>query len=209
MLAPDLPGHGSAPPLERYSFEGIAAAVAAALDPARAYVVLGHSLGGVVALVLAGGGHGVQVDAVVGLGIKVRWSAEELERAAALAARPPKAFPTYEEAAERQLALAGLRGLVPPDGPVAASGVRAEGTGWRPALDPRAFAVGAPDLPGLLERARGQVLLARGEHDPMVSEDDLAALGASHRSLPGLGHSAHVEDPAAVAGLLKGHLSVM
>src|SRR5262245_52216625 len=46
--APDLPGHGSAPQLERYTFDALAAAVAAGLDPAEPHVVLGHSLGGVV-----------------------------------------------------------------------------------------------------------------------------------------------------------------
>ena len=45
------------------------------------------------------------------------------------------------------------------------------------------------------------MVLARGEHDPMVSHDQLAALVADPVTLPGLGHNAHVEDPAAVLAL--------
>ena len=46
------------------------------------------------------------------------------------------------------------------------------------------------------------VILARGEHDPMVSRDQLTALAPDAVDLPGLGHNAHVEDPAALLPLL-------
>src|SRR5215472_16714327 len=68
-LAPDLPGHGGSPPLAAYSFDGFAAAVAGIVQPSDRIVVLGHSLGGVVALALASGRFGVPVEAVIGLGI--------------------------------------------------------------------------------------------------------------------------------------------
>ena len=73
---------------------------------------------------------------------------------------------------------------------------------WRLALDPRSFAVGAPDLPGLLAAARAPVLLARGEHDAMVTDDDLAPLQPGAHVVVDAGHNAHVEHPAAVAALL-------
>ena len=201
-VAPDLPGHGGSAPLPRYSFGGLAAAVADLLDPAARTVVLGHSLGGVIGLVLGTGWFGVPVDTVAGLGIKVVWTDDELARARALADRPVQTFPTREEAAARHLRVSGLAGLLPPDGPEVTAGLRAEGGGWRPALDPRAFAVGAPDLPGLLAAARARVVLARGETDPMVTADQLAALAPDPVTLPGLGHNAHVEDPAAVLARL-------
>lgn len=200
-VAPDLPGHGAAAPLDDYSFDALAAAVAAGLDPEAPYDVLGHSLGGVVGLVLGSGL--LRVGRVIGLGIKTRWSADDLGRAAALAGKPVTVFASREEAIARHLAVAGLRGLVPQDSPAAATGVRETDDGWRLALDPRAFGVGAPDMAALLGACRAPVLLARGEHDPMVSDDDLRALGVPHRTLPGLGHSAHVEDPAAVVALLE------
>jgi pimeloyl-ACP methyl ester carboxylesterase len=74
--------------------------------------------------------------------------------------------------------------------------------GWRVAQDPATFGVGAPDMAGLLARAACPVVLARGESDPMVSDADLRALVADPVTLPGLGHNAHVEDPAAVVDLV-------
>jgi pimeloyl-ACP methyl ester carboxylesterase len=68
-VAPDLPGHGGSPPLDDYTFDGFAAAVAGAIPPGAEPVVLGHSLGGAVALALASGDFGVPVRAVIGLGI--------------------------------------------------------------------------------------------------------------------------------------------
>ena len=204
VVAPDLPGHGDAAPLPAYSFAAMAQAVAAGL--AGSYVVLGHSLGGVVGLELAGAGL---AGAVVGLGVKVAWSDEDLARAAALADKPARTFLTREEAVDRHLTVAGLRALVPPDSRAATTGVRPDGAGWRLALDPRAFGVGEPGMPALLRNAPCPVVLARGEHDPMVSEADLRTLGVEPVTLPGVGHSAHVEDPIAVRGLLERHITLV
>ena len=104
-------------------------------------------------------------------------------------------------AVDRFLRVSGLAGLVRPDDPVVDAGVVAEGSGWRLAQDTRTFGVGVPDMAGLLAAAGCPVVLARGEHDPMVSHDELAALVADPVTLPGLGHNAHVEDPAAVLAL--------
>ncbi|MEV4758633.1 alpha/beta fold hydrolase [Micromonospora sp. NPDC049559] len=211
-LAPDLPGHGGSDPLDDYSFEALAAAVARAVEPARPTVVLGHSLGGVLALALAGDGFDLRIEAVVGLGIKVAWTAEELDRAGALAGRSVAWFDSPAEAAARHLRVSGLAGLVEPDAPAVRHGLREEGGRWRLALDPRAFGVGAPDMPALLAAARVPVLLARGERDPMVTGAQLTGLargagehhpGVEAVTLPGLGHNAHVEDPEAVARLLR------
>jgi pimeloyl-ACP methyl ester carboxylesterase len=209
----DLPGHGRSAPLPRYTFDGLSAAVAPAVaeavsrcagSPDPPLTVLGHSLGGVVGLALAGGGHGLRVHRVVGLGIKVAWSETDLARAKALADRPPAVFATRDEAVARHLAVSGLRGLLPPESAAVGSGVREVDGGWGLALDPRATGVGAPDLPALLAASQADVLLARGEHDPMVSDADLAALQVRRTTLPGLGHSAHVEDPVGLVDLLLG-----
>lgn len=203
-IVPDLPGHGrSAPaPRHRYSIGGLAAAVSTVLDPATPLVAVGHSLGGGVALALASGWYRVQPSAALGVGIKVRWSAEELTRAAELAGRPARTFATREEAAGRALKVAGLTGLVPADAPFVDAAVVPAGGGWGLALDPAAFAVGAPAVEGLLAAARGVVVLAAGEHDPMAPVEHLRALVSDPVVLKGLGHNAHVEDPAALLPLI-------
>jgi len=193
-VAPDLPGHGGSAPLPEYTFEAVAAAVAPLVDPAGT-VVVGHSFGRVIALHLAGRPG---VRAVVGVGIKVAWTADELAGAAGLAARPAKTHPTRVEAIARHLRLAGLDGLVAPDDPALDAGVAQTADGWRPAFDQRAFGVGEPGVAALLAAAPVPVVLARGEHDRMVSTEQLAALVPDPVVLPGLGHNAHVEDPAAV-----------
>jgi pimeloyl-ACP methyl ester carboxylesterase len=204
--APDLAGHGFSPPLPRYSFTGLADRVAEGLAPVadappERLVVLGHSLGGVVALALAARTAGLPVDAVVGLGIKAVWTPDELARAGELAERPVTWFAGRDEAARRYLRVSGLTGLFAPDDPVVDAGLRREDGRWRLAMDPAAFAVGEPDLLALLATVDVPVVLARGEHDPMVTDAQLKELGVPVVTLPGLGHNAHVEDPAAVLAL--------
>ncbi|HEV2779384.1 MAG TPA: alpha/beta hydrolase [Actinophytocola sp.] len=201
-VIPDLPGHGRSDRLPRYSMGAMAAAVAEAVEPGRRVVVLGHSLGGAVGLALASGWFGVDVVAVCGLGIKVRWSADDLAKAAQVAARPGRVFGSRAEAAERALRVAGLTGLASPDSPVLDSAVTEADGGWRLTLDPAAFGVGAPAMTGLLRACHGEVILAAGEHDPMSPREHLADLLPDPVVLPGLGHNAHVEDPAALLPVL-------
>jgi len=200
-VVPDLPGHGGSPPLDRYSFGHLAAAVARVIPPGERVVALGHSLGGVIGLALASGWFGVRLDAVAGLGIKVRWTDEELGRARALAGRPNPVYPTLREAAERHLKVAGLVGLIEPDA-VPDAALAETPAGWTLTFDPRAFGVGAPDLPGLLAASRATVTLAAGVTDPMSREDQLRALVPDPMILAGLGHNAQVESPAACWPLL-------
>jgi pimeloyl-ACP methyl ester carboxylesterase len=201
-VAPDLPGHGGSPPLARYTFDRFAAAVAGAVRPSARAVVLGHSLGGAVGLALAGGGFPVPVQAVIGLGIKVAWTEEDLARAQAIAHRPPAWFASRDEAAARYLRVSGLAGLLPAGHPAVDAGLREQDGRWRLAMDPGAFAVGAPDMARLLAGSRAPVTLARGEHDPMNTDEQLARLGAATVTLPGLGHNAHVENPELTVTLL-------
>ncbi len=204
-LAPDLPGHGGSWPPSEYNFGNLASAVAGVVGSDARVVVLGHSLGGAVGLALAGGDFAVRVEAVIGLGIKVVWADEELQRAQALARRPPAWFGSRDEAAARYLRVSGLAGLLPADDPAVDAGLRERDGEWRLAMDPGAFAVGAPDMGHLLARSQAPVILARGENDPMNTGEQLARLGAPTVTLPGLGHNAHVENPELSITLL-GHL---
>ena len=199
-LAPDLPGHGGSAPLPDYTFEALAAAVRPLVEPAGRTVVLGHSLGGVVGLALAAAG--APVSAVVGLGIKVAWTDDELDKAQALAQRPVAWFDSRDEAAARHLRVSGLAGLLAANDPAVAAGLVQEEGRWRLALDPRAFGVGAPDMAGLVTRSPAAVTLARGEFDPMNTDEQLGQWGVPVVNLPGLGHNAHVESPERCLTLL-------
>ena len=201
-LAPDLPGHGGSPALAAYTFDALAAAVAGLIKPGDRTVVLGHSLGGVVGLALASGRFAAPVDAVIGLGIKVVWTGEDLQRTQALAQRPPAMFASRDEAAARYLRVSGLAGLLPAGDAAVSAGLREQDGQWRLAMDPRAFAVGEPDMAQLVAGSRAAVTLARGEHDPMNTDEQLARFGRPTITLPGLGHNAHVEDPEASIALL-------
>ena len=199
-LAPDLPGHGGSPPLAAYSFAGLATAIAVVVPAESPVVVLGHSLGGVVGLTLAGGP--VPVRAVIGLGIKVAWTDADLDRAQAVARRPVAWFASRDEAAARYLRVSGLDGLLAADDPAVDAGLVEQDGRWRLAADPAAFAPGVPDVARLVADSRAPVTLARGEFDPMSTDEELAGLGAPAVTLPGLGHNAHVQDPELTAALL-------
>jgi len=204
-IAPDLPGHGGSPPLAGYTFDGFAAAVADVIQPGARAVVLGHSLGGVIGLALASDRFPVAVQAVIGLGIKTDWTAEDLDRAQAFARRPLAWFASRDEAAARYLRVSGLAGLLSADDPAVDAGLREQDGQWRLAMDPAAFAVGAPDMAELLARSRAPVMLARGEHDLMNTDEQLAELGVEAVTLPGLGHNAHVQNPEQSISLLDRH----
>lgn len=197
-LLVDLPGHGRSAWDAPYSFRRHADAVLSVLPDRREMVVVGHSMGGVVALELA---TGPRVRGVVAFGVKVSWPDEDVAAAQRVAGGPVRVFDTRTEAAHRHLRLAGLADLAAPDDRVATAGVEQTADGWRVAQDPATFGVGVPDMAGLLARARCPVVLARGQRDPMVTDDDLAALVDDAVVLPGLGHNAHVEHPSAVLAL--------
>jgi pimeloyl-ACP methyl ester carboxylesterase len=201
-LAPDMPGHGGSPPLAAYTFDGFAAAIAGVVQPGSPVVVLGHSLGGVVGLALASGRFAVPVQAVIGLGIKVSWTDEDLDRAQAVARRPPAWFASRDEAAARYLRVSGLAGLLHADDHAVDSGLSEQDGRWRLAMDPGTFAVGAPAMADLLAQSQATVTLARGERDPMNTDQQLASLGVPTVTLPGLGHNAHVENPELSIALL-------
>jgi pimeloyl-ACP methyl ester carboxylesterase len=201
-LAPDLPGHGGSRPLSRYTFAALAAAVADLVGAGTSTVVLGHSMGGVAGLALASSDFPVSVRAVIGLGIKVVWTREDLDRAQAMADRPPAWFVSRDEAAARYLRISGLAGLVSAADPAVDAGLREQDGQWRLAMDPGTFAVGAPDMAQLLARSQAPVTLARGEHDAMNTDEQLSRLGVPTVTLHGMGHNAHVQSPELSVALL-------
>ncbi len=203
-LAVDLPGHGRSPWLEQYWFDGVASEVAAVLPPDRPVVAVGHSFGGVVALALAS--VRPAVTGVLGFGIKVVWSEDDLAAMRARAARPPKVFPDEKDARAAFVRFGGLDGVFDPASDFAGSGVTAVEGGYQLATDPQTMAVGAPDMAALLAGATGagaRVLLAGGEHDAMVSPEQLRAVDPDAVVLPDTGHNVHVTHPHLVVDLIS------
>lgn len=206
-ITPDLPGHGGSEPLERYTFGHMAAVLAELVEDHEHVVVLGHSLGGVLGLTLASGWFGSSIDRACGLGIKVAWSAAELSGAKSYAERANKLYMGRTEAAERYLKVSGLGGLVDVEDKRVDYGLVGTPDGWRLACDPKTFAVGRPDVPGLLAASQAEAILAVGENDQMCSPDQVKEVDPNATVLPGLGHNAHVEDPSAMVKLISDLLS--
>jgi pimeloyl-ACP methyl ester carboxylesterase len=212
-VAVDLPGHGRSDPASSYSFDAQAELVGELLDellaerwdgvpPAgRDMVLMGHSMGGMVALALAAGRP--EVRRVIGFSIKTYWPAEQVDGMRAQSRKPARVFATREEAVERYLMASGLRGLTDPADPAHAAGVRRVEDGWRIAQDMGTFDFGVPDMPALLARVACPVTLGRGSEDAMVRAANYADLGVEVVTWDGLGHNPHVEDPAALVALIR------
>jgi pimeloyl-ACP methyl ester carboxylesterase len=199
-VAPDLRGHGASPHSDNYSLTAHAGDVGELVNahaPANEIIVLGHSMGGAVALELASGAHGFTPRQVFGVGIKVSWNDDELAGMRKMASMAVKFFPTQQEAVARFLKVSGLHGLIAPESEDANAGVTQTAEGWRLAYDPATASVGAPPMEALLSAARAPIHLARGATDAMVSREQLAVYDANARDLPG-GHNVMVENPSAV-----------
>jgi pimeloyl-ACP methyl ester carboxylesterase len=199
-MAPDLRGHGASPHAKNYSLGVHAADVAEQIQNAGDFndiVVVGHSMGGMIALALASGWFGVQPARVFGLDIKVSWNDDELAGMRKMAAAPVRSFATRDEAIARYLKVSGLAGLTGADSPEATAGVIQTAEGWRLACDLATASIGAPPMRALMTAARAPVHLARGEADAMVTREQLVAYDSDARDLPG-GHNVMVENPGAV-----------
>ena len=110
-IAPDLRGHGASAHARDYSLAEHAADIAELVDGTDEIIVLGHSMGGAVALALASGKYGIAPSQVFGLGIKVAWNDDELAGMRKMAASQPRLFETRDEAVARYLKVSGLHGL--------------------------------------------------------------------------------------------------
>ncbi len=198
VVAPDLPGHGSAPWTGDYTVGSLAAAMSGHVETGERVVVVGHSLGGAVGVALASGFFRPEVVAVVAVGVKVVWTDDDVVGMARVAERGVRWFGAAHEARERALRQGGLIGLVDD----LTGGVVEEDGRWRVAQDPATFAQRPLDMAGLMAAARCPVILGAGDGDAMVGAADLAMHTDEPRIATGRGHNVHVEDPAWVAGLL-------
>ena len=94
--------------------------------------------------------------------------------------------------------------MIDPASPAAATGVVEDDSRWRLAADNRTALVRGSDASEIFRVARdhANVVLAAGEGDAMVPAGELRALSPDAIVLDGLGHNAHVEDPARIWALI-------
>ncbi|MBE7209820.1 MAG: alpha/beta fold hydrolase [Gluconacetobacter diazotrophicus] len=218
VLAPDLPGHGftATPPPHLLSLPDMARLVGALLDAlgiSPAYAV-GHSAGAAI-LLRAALDRRIAPTAIMSLN-------------GALLPPPGVQAPLFPLAARALAALPGLPALMARAGTAPARLDRLlDGTGSRLDAEGRAFyarlfrrpdhvagALGMMarwDLAALkrdLPRLRRPVTLVSAANDRMIPPAQANAVrallpaGATLVELPGLGHLAHEEDPAAIAALV-------
>jgi pimeloyl-ACP methyl ester carboxylesterase len=201
IVVPDLRGHGRSDPGAAYHFGFQAADLGEVIEPQRPLVIVGHSLGGLIALTLASGAYRLQPAHVIAIGVMPRWDERHLAQAAELASRPVGWFEGEDEAVRRFLWLSGLAGHVDPASAAARSGVVEQDGRHRLRQDPASYFTGPPDLAGLLAAARCPVDLVYGESDSIV-DLDLVAREVSDPQMWDGGHNLHLEQPARLARLV-------
>ena len=139
VVVPDFPGHGRSSWTNGYSAGHHAAAVSDLVPKDRAVHVIGHSMGGAVALLLASELFGVKVASALAIGMKVRWTKEDIER---FSKEPPmRIFSERQDAARRFLRTTGLDGIRDVDDRSVAAGIAATDGGFRLATDPKTVMV--------------------------------------------------------------------
>jgi len=209
VVAVDLSGHGDSGRRDVYSLDcwarevlGVAEAAGIADPP----VIIGHSMGGFVALRVAGL-YGSQLEGIVVIDSPVRDITPEEQ-----AARDQRAFGPLRVYPTREAVIARFHPI--PDQPalpyvaahVAATSIRAVPGGWSWKFDPRVF--GRPPLtPALLTKFECRVALFYAEHgivNPETSELMYDKLGrrAPLIQIPAAGHHVMLDHPIAlVTGL--------
>ena len=199
-IAPDLRGHGrsvKSGPLGLRMFVWDVASLIADEESSEV-VVVGHSFGGLIGAVVGSNEFGATVSRVAAFGVKLDWSDEDVGRMWGIAARPPSDFATYEEAAQRALAFAGLKELATIDSTVARVGVEQFDERYKLALNMHVFGSTGKGVMASMRLCRVPLRLAIGEQDTMASIAPMRTLDPETVVLPGVGHNAHWEDPDAV-----------
>ena len=210
VLAVDLSGHGDSGRQAIYSLDGWAQevrAVAAAGGIDGPPIIIGHSMGGFVAL-RAAGMFGTELEGIVVIDSPVQDLTPE-DRAARQqrAFGPLRVYPTREAAIGRFHPIPDQPALPYVVHHVAETSIRAVDGGWSWKFDPAVFgrAQGAPQL---LRQLACRVALFHAEHGivpPQTSELMYDSLGqrAPLIEIPAAGHHVMLDQPIALVTALR------
>ncbi len=205
VVAIDLSGHGDSGRRDRYSLDGWAretVAVATAAGIAGPPVIVGHSMGGFVAL-RAAGLYGTQLEGIVVIDSPVREITPEDQAARqARAFGPLRVYPTREAAIARFHPIPDQPALPYVREHVAATSIRAVEGGWSWKFDPKVFGR-TQGTPALLRRLDCRVALFHAEHGivpPQTTELMYDSLGqlAPVIEIPVAGHHVMLDQPIAM-----------
>ena len=205
VVAVDLSGHGDSDRRGGYSLDGWAREAVAAADAAGIAgppVILGHSMGGFVAL-RAAGMFGTRLEGIVVVDSPVREFTPEDQ-----AARQQRAFGPLRVYPTRQAAISRFHPI--PDQPtlpyvlqhVAETSIRAVDGGWSWKFDPAVFGR-VQGTPQLLRQLDCRVALFHAEHGivpPQTTELMYDSLGqlAPVIEIPAAGHHVMLDQPIAL-----------
>jgi len=195
IVVPDLRGHGRSPHAPSYSDDDHAADIVELLSRDDEVYIVGHSMGGMISLVLSDGGFPVSVKGLFAFGVKAAWTDEERAKLKAFSDAPAKVFATRAEAAERFLKASGLKDIADAGDPVVEAGLVKVAMGYRLAADPRTTMVAGTSLQQAFDASRAAKQLACGEKDALVTFAQLRAIDPAAISLGPYGHNIHVENP--------------
>ena len=214
VVALDLSGHGDSGRREAYTLDLWAdevLAVAAAAGVTGPPTVIGHSMGGFVAL-RAAGLYGARLAGVVAIDSPVRDVTPE-ERAAReqRAFGPLRVYPTAEELIARFHPIPDQPGLPYIVAHIAQTSIRPTDGGWSWKFDPRIFARHGLTL-ALLTRLNCRVALFRAEHGIVSAQmsdvmyDRLGRL-APVIEIPAAQHHVMLDQPLALVTGIRTLLS--